>query len=201
MRIFYALTTTALLLSLTPNGNSQIQIRTEKHSCEGESNWDTPACQSAWQANISAVFLGLATDVREEDVPIILDGKKERTLRLYVTFRVDEAFLGVSEKVVTATSGGDLCGYPFSKGHKYLVYGRRLPNGEVYVSISSSTKWEKDAAGDLKYLRGLPMAPHGTTIYGTVFRYTSPENPRAMVRRATPDNCPKDRTSRDKSNV
>jgi hypothetical protein len=188
MRVFFALTTTAVLLSLVPIGNSQIQIKTEEHSCEGESNWETPACQNAWQTNISAVFLGLATDVREEDVPIILDGKNEHTLRLQVTFQVDESFIGVSEKVVTVTSGGDLCGYPFSKGHKYLVYGRRLPDGEVYVSISSSTKWAKDAAEDLKYLRGLPTAPHGATIHGTAFRYTSPENPRIMaVRRAIPD--------------
>ncbi|OLB39652.1 MAG: hypothetical protein AUH11_03600 [Acidobacteria bacterium 13_2_20CM_57_17] len=181
MRIFYALTITALLLFLSPSGNSQIQIKTEEHSCEGHSDWETPACQSAWQANISAVFLGLAIDVREEDVPIILDGKRERTLKLRVTFRVNEAFIGVSEKVVTVTSGGDLCGFPFSKGHEYLVYGRRLPNGEVYVSISSSTKWKKDAAPDLKYLRGLPTAPHGATIYGTVFRYKTPESPRGMA--------------------
>jgi hypothetical protein len=181
MRIFYALTTTAFLLSLASSGNSQTQIKTEEHSCEGASDWDTPACESAWQANISAVFLGLATDVREEDVPIILDGKKEQTLRLRVTFRVDEAFIGVSEKVVTVTSGGDLCGFPFSKGHEYLVYGRRLSNGEVYVSISSSTKWKKEAAADLRYLRGLPTAPHGATIYGTVFRYKAPESPRRMA--------------------
>jgi hypothetical protein len=188
MRIFFALTTTAVLLSLAPIGNSQIQIKTEEHSCEGQSSWETPACQSAWQANISAVFIGLATDVREEDVPIILDGKNEHTLRLHVTLQVNESFIGVSEKVVTVTSGGDLCGYPFSKGHKYLVYGRRLPSGEVYVSISSSTKWAKDAADDLKYLRGLSTAPHGATIHGTVFRYTSPENPRFKeVRRAIPE--------------
>jgi len=55
-------------------------------------------------------------------------------------------------------------------------------NGEVYVSISSSTKREKEAADDLKYLRGLPTAPRGATIHGNVFR-TAPENPasKAMV--------------------
>jgi len=188
MRIFCASTTAAALLSLTPIGNSQIQIKTQEDSCEGQSSRKTPACQSAWQKNISAVFLGLATDVREEDVPIILDGKNEHTLRQHVTFQVDEPFIGVSEKVVTVASGGDLCGYPFSRGHKYLVYGRLLPSGDVYVSSSSSTKWAKDATYDLKYLRGLPTAPHGATIHGTVFRYTSPENPRIMaVRRAIPE--------------
>jgi hypothetical protein len=116
--------------------------------------------------------------VHEEDVPIILDGEKTQTLRLRVTFRVDEAFIGVSEKVVTVTSGGDLCGFSFTKGHEYLVYGRRLLNDEVYVSDSSATKWKKDASADLKYLRGLPTAPHGATIHGTVFRYAAPENPK-----------------------
>jgi hypothetical protein len=168
------------LLFLAPNGNSQTQIKTQEHSCEGKSDWEPPACESAWQANISAVFLGLATDVHEENVPIILDGEKAQTSRLRVTFRVDEAFIGVSEKVVTVTSGGDLCGFPFTKGHEYLVYGRRLPNDEVYVSISSSTKWKKDAAADLKYLRGLPTAPHGATIYGTVLRYKTPQSPKGM---------------------
>jgi hypothetical protein len=188
MRLFFALTITVVLIALAPIANSQIQIKTKEHPCEGQSGWESPACQSAWQANISAVFLGLATDVREEVVPIILDGKNEHTLRLQVTFQVAEPFIGVSEKVVTVTSGGDLCGYPFSKGHKYLVYGRRLPSGEVYVSISSSTKWAKDAAEDLRYLRGLPTAQHGATIHGTVFRYTSPKNPRIMaIRRGTPD--------------
>jgi hypothetical protein len=188
MRILRALTITAFLLFLASRGNSQTQIKTEEHSCEGHSDWETPACESAWQANISAVFLGLATDVHQEDVPIILNGEKAQTLRLLVTFRVDEAFIGVSEKVVTVTSGGDLCGYPFSKGHEYLVYGRRLPGGEVYVSISSSTRWAKDAADDLRYLRGLPTAPHGATIRGTVFRYVTPENPRIKeVRRGIPE--------------
>jgi hypothetical protein len=180
MRIWYALTTTAFLLFLAPNGNSQTQIKTQEHSCEGKSDWEPPACESAWQANISAVFLGLATDVHEENVPIILDGENAQTSRLRVTFRVDEAFIGVSEKVVTVTSGGDLCGFPFTRGHEYLVYGRRLPNDEVYVSISSSTKWKKDAAADLKYLRGLPTAPHGATIYGTVLRYKTPQSPKGM---------------------
>jgi hypothetical protein len=187
MRILCALATTALLLFLCPGGNSQTQIKTEEHSCEGKSDWETPACESAWQANISAVFLGLATDVHEEDVPIILDGEKSHTLRLRVSFRVDEAFIGVSEKVVTVTSGGDLCGFPFTKGHEYLVYGRRLPNDEVYVSISSSTKSKNEAAADLKYLRGLPAAPHGATIHGSVFRYRDPENPRSVIRLGIPE--------------
>ena len=39
----------------------------------------------------------------------------------------------------------------------------------------------KEAADDLKYLRGLPTAPH--KIPGSVFRYTAPENPGAKATR------------------
>jgi len=176
-----------LLFLLVAAPGSPSQELTSSHSCDGDNTEGLPVCQRVWQPYISAVFLGLAKEVQEEDVPIILDGKNEHTLRLHVTFQVEEAFLGVSEKVVKVTSGGDLCGFPFSKGHKYLVFGRRLPSGDVYVSISSATKWEKDAAEDLKYLRGLPTTPHGATVYGTVLRYTAPENGRVMVRLGRPE--------------
>jgi hypothetical protein len=96
--------------------------------------------------------------VQTEDVPIVLDGEKKRTERLLVNFAVEEAFIGVSEKTVTVSSGGDMCGFPFSKGHEYLVYARRLPNVELYVSTCYGTNFTEHAAGDLKYLRGsLPL--------------------------------------------
>ncbi len=118
------------------------------------------------------------TDIEEEDVPIITEWRKSYDFKTPRYFKVVEAFRGVSVGTATVISGGDLCGFPFSKGHRYLVYGRLLSNGEVYVSISSSTKWEKEAADDLKYLRGLPTAPRGAAIHGSVFlRYTTPENP------------------------
>jgi hypothetical protein len=183
--ILQSLTGLLFLLVVAPGSSSQ--ELTSNHSCDGDNTREQPVCQRVWQPYISAVFLGVAKDVQEEDVPISLDGKNERTLRLHVTFQVEEAFLGVSEKVVNVTSGGDLCGFPFSKGHKYLVFGRRLPSGDVYVSISSATEWEKDAGEDLKYLRGLPTAPHGATVYGSVLRYTAPENPRVMVRLGKPE--------------
>jgi hypothetical protein len=132
------------------------------------------------------VFLARAVEVRKEDVPILLDGEKALTERLHVTFEVEESYIGVQEKSAIVASGGDLCGYPFSKGHEYLVYGRRLQNGDIYVSISSGTKGKKDATEDLKYLRGLSTASSGARIYGTVFRYNEPTNPRIMtIRRGT----------------
>lgn len=172
-------------LIFTCHCQSQITAVARDHSCEGDATWDVPACESAWRPHISAVFLGRAVDVREEDVPILLDGEKALTERLHVSFEVEEGYIGVQEKSVIVTSGGDLCGFPFSKGHEYLVYGRRLQNGEIYVSISSATKWKKEAAEDLKYLRGLPTARNGARIYGTVSRYSEPTNPHVMVRMGT----------------
>ena len=164
---------------------SQITVIARDHSCEGDVTWDVPACESAWRPHISAVFLGRAIDVRKENVPILLDEEKALTERLHVTFEVEEGYIGVQEKSVIVTSGGDLCGFPFSKGLEYVVYGRRLQNGEIHVSISSGTKWKKDATEDLKYLRGLSTAPTGARIYGTVYRYSEPTNPRAMIRKGT----------------
>jgi hypothetical protein len=40
---------------------------------------DTPARESAWQPNISAVFLALVTNLEEEGVLIILKGEKAMT--------------------------------------------------------------------------------------------------------------------------
>ena len=160
-------------------------VITRDHTCEGDVTWDVPACESAWRPHISAVFLGRAVDVQKEDVPILLDGKKALTERLHVTFQVEEGYIGVQEKSVIVTSGGDLCAFPFSKEHEYLVYGRRLQNGQIYVSIGSGTKWKKDAAEDLKYLRGLSNAVSGARIYGFIIRYSEPINPHAMVRKAT----------------
>lgn len=177
----------ALTFALSVNSTCCPQAREipREHSCEGECSWgwDVPACESAWHPNINAVFLGRAAAIRKEDVPILLDGEKALTERLFVTFEVEEAFLGVTEKTVSVTSGGDLCGFPFSRGNEYLIYGRRLPSGEVYVSICSATKWKKEAAEDLKYLRDLANAPRGGTIYGTAFRFKAPENPRSKALR------------------
>lgn len=92
------------------------------------------------------------------------------------------AVRGVSEKVIRVVPGGELCGLPFSKGIEYLVYGRRLLNGDVNVGASSTAKLKKEAAKDLEYLRGLANARHGTTIYGRSRRYAAPDNPRAMMR-------------------
>jgi len=157
-------------LTLSYDCHSQRTVIARDHVCEGGSGgWDVPACESAWRTDISVVFLGRAVRVQEEDVPILLDGEKALTKMLRVTFEVEEGYIGVQDKSVIVTSGGDLCGFPFSAGRGYLVYGRRLQNGEIYVSIGSGTKWKKEATDDLKYLRGLSTAPNGAVSTALCF--------------------------------
>lgn len=184
LRMFVALT---VALSVGGTHQSQVPVITRDHSCSGESpcEWDAPACETAWRPGVSAVFLGRATEIREEDVPIVLDGKNALTVKLFVKFEVEEGFLGVPEKNVTVVSGGDLCGFPFSKGREYLVYGRRLESGEIHASICSFTKWKSEATEDLQYLRNLSVASHGGTIYGTAYLYIAPAKPRTMGRMGT----------------
>jgi hypothetical protein len=176
---------TAVSLVFSPSVLPQIQPNGQP--CDGDCLGRLPACQNAWQPYVSAVFLGRTTDVRKEDVPITLDGEKKVTEKLLVTFVVKEAFVGVSEKVLTVSSGGDMCAFPFSKGHEYLVYARRLSSGELYVSTCYGTNFAEDAADDLKYLRSLPNAPHGSTVFGTAFRFTGPERLDTKMRRVVPE--------------
>jgi hypothetical protein len=163
------------------------QIQPNGQACDGDCLGRPPACQNTWQPYVSAVFLGRTTEVRKEDVPITLDGEKKLTEKLLVTFLVKEAFVGVSEKVLTVSSGGDMCAFPFSKGHEYLVFARRLSGGELYVSTCYGTNFAEYAADDLNYLRSLPNAPHGSTVFGTAFQFTEPERLDTKMRRLAPE--------------
>jgi hypothetical protein len=174
-----------VLLAFAPSGLSQMQPNGQ--SCDGDCDGQLPACQNVWQPYVSAVFLGRVTEIRTEDVPITLDGERKLTEKQFVTFTVVEPFRGVSNKVVNTISGGDLCGFPFSKGQKYLVYARQLPSGELYVSTCYGTNFAEYATDDLKYLRGLPNAPPGGTIYGTAFRFAEPLKAEFQLRRSLPE--------------
>jgi len=49
------------------------------------------------------------------------------------------------------------------------------------------TNFAEYAADDLKYLRSLPNAPHGSTVFGTAFRFTEPERLHTKGRRIVPE--------------
>jgi hypothetical protein len=163
----------ALVLLVTALA-AQIKISRD-HQCEYACNGPSPACEVTWRPNISAVFLGTVTQVEEEDVPILLDGEKALTERLTVTFRVEESFRGATSPTLSVISGGDLCGFPFSKGKRYLVFADSHPgDSRLHVDICSETKWASEAGDDLAYLRTLS---DGGYVYGSVFQFVAPEEP------------------------
>jgi hypothetical protein len=172
-RVFLLLSITLTSCLFVPVDASQLQPNGQP--CEGDCEGQLPACQNAWQPYVSTAFLGRVVSISKRDVPIIFRGAKAATEKSLVTFAVKEVFIGPTEKVVTVNTGGDLCAFPFEKGHEFLVYAKRLSDGELYVSTCYGTKFVEEAAEDLAYFRQLPNAPHGATVYGTAFRYTEPE--------------------------
>lgn len=174
------------LASLFAARSTRAQLKPDGTSCDGDCIGELPACQNAWQPYISTVFLGRVTNLRTEWVPIIGQGRKSHTEKLRVTFAASETFIGPSEKIVTLTSGGDMCAFPFAKGYEYLVYAKRLLTGELYVSTCYGSKLVTDASEDLKYLRNLPNIPPGATVFGTARRFTRP-GPWGAVRPIVPE--------------
>lgn len=172
-------------LTVVPSASAQLQPNGEP--CDGNCIGKLPACQNAWQPFASTVFLGRTTEVREQDVPITLHGKKSLTEKLWVTFAVEQSFIGPPQTFVTVTSGGDLCAFPFMKGYKYLVYAKRLPTGELYVSTCYGSKLATDAEDDLKYLRNLSSVPHGATVFGTAHGFTKPAGSWGSIRPVVPE--------------
>ncbi len=164
--------------------NGQIKINSD-HQCEYACQGPRPACEVTWRPNVTAVFLGTATQVEEEDVPILLDGEKAFTERLTVQFKVDESFRGASSLTLNVVSGGDLCGFPFSKGKRYLVFADSHPGDpRLHVDICSETKWASEAVDDLAYLRRLRSLREGGYVYGSVLQFVAPEEPEPKALRA-----------------
>jgi hypothetical protein len=149
--------------------------------CDGDCALDRPPCENAWLPWVSAVFLGTATSIKEQSVPVVVDGERAQTTKQTVSFSVDEAFRGVEGSFATVTSGGDLCGFPFYKQKRYLIYAGRQKDGTLHVSICGGTKLLADAANDLVYLRTIATRAPSGFIFGTVFKYADPANSNARV--------------------
>jgi hypothetical protein len=156
---------------------------TQAH-CPDECGADRPACEIAWGPRVSVVFAGRVTNIREQSVPILLDGQQAHTPRQTVTFSIDEALKGIDDKTAVVISGGDLCGFPFYSGKKYLVYADRTEDGRsLRVTLCNGTKWLNEASDDLAYLRTISTRPSTGFLYGTVFR---DENESARARARVP---------------
>jgi hypothetical protein len=129
-----------------------------------------PACQAAW-TNGAVVFLGkvVRVSVRVERI------ERSSILQKRVTFQVAENFNGGSSRtieVATGFGGGD-CGFPFRKGHEYLVYASHSPgSSSLQAGICSRTAPAESAAEDLAYLRSLVKGGPPSRVYGFVTGYS-----------------------------
>lgn len=108
------------------------------------------------------VFLGTVTEALA-----IRDGRVVRA-----RMRVDHAYKGVSEKTLVLFDDGMCDGPDLKLGEQYLMYTRRLNNGEVPSRGCTRSRHVKFADEDLKYLNGLADAVPTATLFGKVVART-----------------------------
>ena len=129
------------------------------------------------------VFLGTVTEALATE-----DGRITRA-----RMRVDQAYKGVSEKSLVLFDDGWCDGPNLEIGEQYLMYTRRLQNGDVPSRGCTRSRHVKYAGEDLKYLRGLSEAPPVGTVFGKVITrtdyYSSKAEPvsRATVKLSDPE--------------
>ena len=74
---------------------------------------------------------------------------------LEVRLHVVRAFKGLGDRVTSLTvrtaSDGAACGYPFERGHAYMVYAHEF-DGRIWVSLCSRTRPLGAASDDLRQL-------------------------------------------------
>jgi hypothetical protein len=127
--------------------------RAEACTCAGPRS----ACEAL--PTVGAVFAGEVMDIVDLDPKT--PGLSSRRVRL----KVLEAFAGIEfgdagDVEVYTTGNSAACGYPFTRGGRYLVFAYETPDGMLSVSICSPTRHMGGLNGDLKYLRALKAAGH-----------------------------------------
>lgn len=109
-----------------------------------------PAPQEA-RDQAAAVFAGTVSNV----APAGPDGQS-----LFVTFDLAQSWKGPAASQITITTGGSSasCGFEFTPGEEYLVYGTSQ-EGRINASLCSRTARLADAGADLEALGpGTPIA-------------------------------------------
>lgn len=126
-----------------------------------------PVCAEFW--NPVVVFVG-RVESRRFETARDLDGSERRfwTTR----FRVLEELKGLPGAAATVrTPGPDAaCPLEFASGATYIVYGTRAGQDFVTGPCSRTHKIDGDPSGDadVAWIRALPDAPRGGTIFGVV---------------------------------
>jgi hypothetical protein len=102
----------------------------------------------------SAVFSGKVLEITEGESAMPASGVKELTVK----FRVEKSWKLVrkDEVMVLTVNTGNLCGFTFKVGERYLVYG--LGGGNKFMTdICTRTTGLIGAAEDLEYLKSKPL--------------------------------------------
>ena len=114
----------------------------------------------------AAVFVGTVTFSTSAKIN---EGEYESTKRK-IRFHIDRPIKNVETTDVEVMTGwGDAdCGYGFRLGGQYLVYAYRYDDKALETSICTRTRPISEATEDLEYIRGLPNAAPGGTIFSEV---------------------------------
>jgi hypothetical protein len=130
------------------------------HACScGE---QTNACEAYGQAGI--VFVGkILSSNRPEDF----------MARTEYEIKVEKVFIGNLGATVIAESYPDACGFGFSVGEEYLIYGGFAGEGSPRVerfaaTYCSRTKLLREASDDMKFLQKDIKKMGGARIYGWI---------------------------------
>jgi hypothetical protein len=142
-----------------------------------------PICMAYWESPV--IFRGRVvriTDVPDEPKQTVknLDGTTSTIIgpgTLNVRFQVIEVFRGTiswHEIIVRTSDQLSACGFPFETGREYVVF--------TYADRKTRKLWTNrcmhthelepgKADADLTWMRALPTAPAGATIFGSVFLF------------------------------
>jgi len=82
--------------------------------------------------------------------------------------RIDRAYKGVSEQTLILFDDGMCDGPDLQVGEQYLMYTRRIDDGDVPSRGCTRSRHVKQAAEDLKYLTGLLEAAPTGTVFGLI---------------------------------
>ncbi len=130
-----------------------------------------PPCD--YYSKASAIFLGRVVGSAERKSYVDEQGNKTVYDVGKIRFLVQENYKGASGyevEIHSGTGGGD-CGYWFLRNESYVVYAYQgSEDDKLFTSICTRTRHVTAAEEDLEFLRGLPKAKPGGTLYGVLRR-------------------------------
>jgi hypothetical protein len=124
---------------------------------------EPPPCYNFWQYDV--VFVGTVKNVEE--------GSTENNYFPKVEIDVEQNFKAMkSQKVFTYNYGSSVCAPTFSKGDKFLIYGKLNEKKENYFSAGIRTQalYQETVVPDFDFLKALESSTPIYWIWGTVSR-------------------------------